>query len=91
MIAALLNAIKAAVGWFFSLVQSFGQWAINYILDSIPGEAMAQGSSAGNTVRIYINAANSWVPIDFALTLFSTFMAFVITYLTVKIVIKLIP
>jgi hypothetical protein len=87
----ILEALKAAWNWILETLFGFGEMAIEWILSLLPTDANGQVSSGWSVISYGINAANAWAPLDFAITLAFLYVLFVLSFLSVKILLKLIP
>jgi hypothetical protein len=85
---SILHAIQAAWSWLIGVLQSIGNTVIGWIMSLIPN---ADVSGPWNTISFAIDAANQWAPISEAITFATAYITFVVGFLTIKILIKLIP
>ncbi len=89
------ETIKQALQWFrnwlVETVLSMGSHLIAWIFNVLPTDANGQISSGWNTIAFALSAANAWAPLDFAITLAGLYVAFVCSFLAIKVAIKLIP
>jgi hypothetical protein len=84
---SFLNALKTALAWFIDLVKSIGDTAVGWIMSIIPSTSTDPNSSIG----FAIDAANAWAPISEILGTLAIASTFVISFLVIKILLKLIP
>ena len=90
MFQLFLDALKAFWDWFLGIILSFGSTILSWILDTIPAISPAF-VSAWNTLAFALNAANQWAPITEALQLAVAYVTFTMTYLLIKVLVKMIP
>lgn len=88
---AILDALKLVWDWFSDLLVSFGQMAITQIIALLPGSAIDTLNQKSSVIGFALSAANAWAPIDVAVTLAGSYIVFVLGFLAVKVIIKLIP
>ncbi len=88
---AVLDGLKAAWDWFVGVIVGFGQHVIAFILGLLPTSFLQQMHDSANTIGWALSAANAWLPLDVFFTLAVAYMAFILLFLAVKIIIKLIP
>lgn len=91
MWTAILEALQAAWDWLVGLLVGFGQYVISQIIGLLPTSVVADVQSQSSTLGFALSAANAWVPIDYAVTLVTAYCVFVVSFLAVKVIVKLIP
>lgn len=88
MFESILNAVKDAFSWLMTQISSLGNYCFEYILSFVPPTANLTPSG---TVGFALDAANQWVPIDLAISLLIGYVGFVVAFLAVKVIVKMIP
>jgi hypothetical protein len=91
MFQLFLDALKAFWDWFIDIIISLGATVAGWILSAIPDGAVGHLAGAWNSCMVGISAANEWAPISEALQFAVAYVSFVIAYLLIKILIKMIP
>lgn len=88
---AVLDALQAAWDWIVGLLIGLGQSVIGMVMGLMPQSVQDGLASQTSVVGFALSATNAWVPLDYAVTLASMYIVFVVSFLAVKILIKLIP
>lgn len=91
MFDVIIDAFKAIWDWFLSVLTGFASWVMGKLFALLPATDSAQLSNAKGTIAFAVSAANAWVPIDLIITLAGLYVAFVLAYLGVKVLVKMIP
>ncbi len=84
---AIINAIKAFWEWLTDSVAALVSNGMDFMLAMIPADWQANLEP----MKVWIEVANSWVPLDYGITLLSIYYTFLAVFVTVKFVLKMIP
>ena len=91
MFDIIMNAIKSAWEWLLGVVASLVSTVLGWILSLLPSGLDGQISGAWSTIAFAIDAANQWAPISEAIAMSVALISFSMSYLGIKILIKMIP
>ncbi len=84
---AIINAIKAFWEWLTDSLGAMVNGGFDFLLSMIPANWQANLEP----MKVWIEVANSWVPLDYGITLLTTYYTFLAVFVSVKFVLKLIP
>lgn len=78
--------VRTFFEWFWNLVVSYGQGLWGRIVEAIPSWAPNFAPYTG-----YLGAADQWFPLSEGVMMLGAYMAFLLVFVVVKMVLKLIP
>jgi hypothetical protein len=89
----VLDALYAAVSWLFDLIATIALGILQPLLDFFPSLAPAIQSAVSTWMSLlyYVEVANAWIPVDAGMVFLGIYSGFLLVFLTVKFVLKLIP
>ena len=85
--AAIINALTAFWEWLSNSIKDLVDTGLGFLLEMVPADWQANLEP----MKVWIEVANSWVPLDYGITLLAVYYTFVAVFVTVKFVLKLIP
>ena len=89
---ALVDAIKYAFQWFFNdVIKPIAGMLMQIVLGLLPADITNYLDLHSATLIFAFECANAWIPIDYALTLGAWLVSVYSPFLSIKILIKLIP
>lgn len=74
-------------GQISSIVSDVFDGLLSYLIDAVPQDYSAHAEA----FRHYLEVANCWVALDYGLTMFGVFYAYLAVFVVIKFTIKLIP
>ena len=85
--SAIINALQTFWTWLSDSIKSLVDTGFGYLLEMIPPDWQANIEP----MKVWIEVANSWVPLDYGITLLTVYYTFLAVFVTVKFILKLIP
>lgn len=90
MFEALLNAGKTIIHWLVAVFVGMGSAIFGAVLGALPNDPGSAFFSL-STLRSVLAATNAWVPLDYAISLFVSFLTFAVAWSGIRYAMKLIP
>lgn len=91
MIEWILEGIKDAFYWFLDLVFDVFGVLVGAIFDALPSSWQTSIATGIAQVQPYFDAINRWIPVQEMFGMFLTYMAILLLFSIIKIVVKMIP